>query len=44
MNNWILEIGFYPGVLIGARSYIQDNISEHVLYIPFVEICLTIEN
>jgi hypothetical protein len=44
MNNWILEIGFYPGVLIGARSYVQDNISEHVLYIPFVEICLTIEN
>jgi hypothetical protein len=44
MNNWILEIGLYPGVLIGARSYVQDNISEHVLYIPFVEICLTIEN
>ena len=44
MNNWILEIGLYPGLLIGARSYVQDNISEHVLYIPFVEICLTIEN
>jgi|TARA_R110000764_G_scaffold81758_3_gene161671 hypothetical protein len=43
MNNWTLEIGLYPGVLIGARSYIQDDIAEHVLYIPFIEMCLTVE-
>ena len=44
MNNWTLEIGLYPGVLIGARSYIQDDLTEHVLYIPFIEMCLTVEH
>lgn len=43
MNNWILEIGLYPGVLIGVRSYVGVNMIEHVLYIPFIEMCLTIE-
>ena len=44
MNNWTLEIGLYPGVLIGVRSYIQDDLTEHVLYIPFIEMCLTVEH
>jgi hypothetical protein len=42
MNNWELVIGLYPGVLIGARTYDNDSHIDHVLYIPFVEICLTI--
>jgi len=43
MKNWIIEIGLYPGVLVGARSYVSEEITEHVLYMPFVELCLTVE-
>ena len=42
MKAWQLEIGLYPGVLIGIRTYEQTDINEHVLYIPFVELCLTV--
>lgn len=41
MGNWELSIGLYPGVLIGIRSYVEENFTEHVLYLPFVDICLT---
>jgi hypothetical protein len=39
---WELSLGLYPGIVIGARSYVNKNDSDHVLYIPFVELCLTI--
>ena len=39
---WSVEIGFYPGVLIGARTYPEPEQTTHVLYIPFVDIALTI--
>ena len=39
---WSIEIGFYPGVVIGARTYPETNQTTHVLYIPFVDIALTI--
>jgi hypothetical protein len=39
---WSIEIGFYPGVLIGARTYREPNQTTHVLYIPLVDIALTI--
>ena len=42
MTGWELSVGLYPGVLIGARSYPEKNLTDHVLYIPFIEICLTI--
>ena len=46
MKNWELSIGFYPGILIGVRSYgvIEDNKNrvDHVLYLPLVDFCLTI--
>jgi hypothetical protein len=42
MRNWQLEIGVYPGILIGARTYANDNNTEHVLYFPFVEFILTV--
>lgn len=45
--NWTLTLGFYPGILLGFRSYsnqTEDSIlTNHVLYIPFVDICLTLE-
>ena len=42
--SWELSLGLYPGIVVGARSYVQNKITEHVLYIPFIELCLTIHN
>ena len=39
--NWEFSVGFYPGVLFGARSYKERNKSNHVVYLPFVDFCLT---
>ena len=42
MRNWELEIGLYPGILVGIRTYVNKNNREHVLYMPFVELILTV--
>ena len=42
MISWELSIGLYPGILFGVRSYINDSATDHVLYIPFIELCFTI--
>jgi len=42
MRNWEISFGFYPGILIGFRSYEHAGGYNHVLYIPFVDICITI--
>jgi hypothetical protein len=43
-DNWSLSIGFYPGVVIGIRSYEEEDQITHVLYLPFVDIALEIYN
>ena len=42
---WELNIGFYPGILIGFGSYPNtgNGVEHHVLYLPFIDLCLTIE-
>ena len=40
--SWELSLGLYPGIVIGARSYDNTDTTEHVIYIPFVELCLTV--
>lgn len=47
---WGLDIGLYPGILIGIRSYseirksVEANkiyyVTSHVLYLPFIDLCL----
>jgi hypothetical protein len=39
---WSLSIGTYPGVLLGARTYQEDNQTTHVLYLPFIDIALEV--
>ena len=39
---WELSLGLYPGIVVGLRSYINETTTDHVLYMPFVELCLTI--
>ncbi len=40
---WSIELGFYPGILLGFRTYESNESSTHVLYMPFVDIAFTIE-
>ena len=42
MKEWELSIGFYPGIIVGFRSYEQDDRNNHVLYLPFIDICLRV--
>ena len=44
MKNWELSIGFYPGILLGFRTYKEIKITNHVLYLPFVDACLRVNN
>jgi hypothetical protein len=39
---WSISIGFYPGVLIGMRTYEQENLKTHVIYLPFVDLAIEI--
>ena len=41
-NDWELSFGTFPGLLLGVRSYVEDYKTNHVVYILFVDICLTI--
>ena len=40
--DWEFSIGFYPGILLGMRTYTERNKQYHVIYLPFVDFCLTI--
>ena len=42
MREWELSIGFYPGIIVGFRSYEQEDRNNHVLYLTFIDICLTV--
>jgi hypothetical protein len=44
MKDWDLSFGFYPGILIGFRTYNEAEKTNHVLYIPLIDICLTVYN
>ena len=41
-KNWTLSVGFYPGIVIGMRTYVVDEQDSYVLYLPFVDIALEI--
>ena len=44
MKDWELSFGFYPGIMMGFRSYKETDKTNHVLYIPFMDACLTTYN
>jgi len=41
---WSITVGLYPGVLFGIRTYQEETFSTHVLYLPFIDIALEIDN
>ena len=42
-KDWELSLGFYPGIQLGFRTYAEVNKSNHVLYLPFIDICFSIK-
>ena len=40
-DKWQLSFGTFPGILFGARSYVEKTRTNHVLYIGFIDVCLT---
>ena len=43
-KEWSISLGFYPGILIGARTYYGDTHTQHVIYLPFIDIAFEFEN
>ena len=43
MKDWEFSVGFYPGILLGFRTYVEVNKKNHVIYIPFIDFCLTLK-
>jgi hypothetical protein len=44
--NWELSFGFYPGIVVGFRTYpptTEDGVTNHVFYLPFIDLCLTVQ-
>jgi hypothetical protein len=39
---WVLELGTYPGICLGIRTYAESEQTTYVLYIPFVDLALTV--
>ena len=39
-----ISLCLYPGILLGFRSYNEALKTTHVLYLPFVDVALTIFN
>ena len=42
--DWEFSVGFYPGILLGMRTYKEKKKNNHVIYLPFVDFCLTLYN
>lgn len=42
MKSFDINVGFYPGVLLGIRTYRDIYDTTHALYLPFFSIHLVI--
>jgi len=40
---WSFEIGLYPGVLLGIRTYKSESENIHVFYLPLIDFAIRIE-
>jgi hypothetical protein len=41
-KSWSISLGFYPGILIGMRSYQEEKQTTHVFYVPFIDLAIEI--
>jgi hypothetical protein len=37
-----IEIGLYPGILFGIRTYVEKDYKTHVVYLPFIDLAITV--
>ncbi len=37
-KSWSISIGLYPGLLLGFRSYVEQERTTHVIYLPLIDI------
>ena len=42
-KGWMVALGFYPGILLGIRTYEEEKFTTYVIYLPLVDIAITIE-
>ena len=42
MKNWEISFGTVPGLIFGFRSYIEEEKTNHVIYLGFLDACLTL--
>jgi hypothetical protein len=40
-TNWDLELGMFSGLLFGFRTYNYGDEKAYVLYLGFIDLCLT---
>jgi hypothetical protein len=43
-KSWSITVGLYPGVLLGLRIYQEPSYNTYVLYLPFIDIALELDN
>jgi hypothetical protein len=43
-KDWSISIGIYPGILFGIRTYYGEEAKQHVIYLPFIDLAIEIEN
>jgi hypothetical protein len=42
-KGWSIELGLYPGILLGVREYQEETFTTWVIYFPFVDIAIIVE-
>ena len=43
ISGWVITLGAYPGIVFGIRSYPSEYQTDHVLYLPLIDLCLTVK-
>ena len=43
-KNWSMALGFYPGILLGVRTYQGITHTQTVFYLPFIDLAIEKEN
>ena len=41
MIGWEINMGMFPGILLGFRQYEEVNKTDYVLYLGVIDICFT---
>ena len=42
-KGWTIQLGFYPGIVVGFRTYNNEESTIHVLYMPFFDVAVIID-